>query len=91
MGTAQAAGASPVITVNTDCVIVHYYPGGSTATNAASLLTSPGQISGMVSMLKSEIQQYAKVNPANVPIIVTETNGNLDMNAQPNALFAADM
>jgi len=72
----------------TDCVIVHYYPGGSTA---ASMLTSTSQIAGIVSTLKSEISQYAKVNPANVPIMVTEANSNVDMDTQPNALFAADM
>jgi len=72
----------------TDCVIVHYYPGGS---NAASMLTDTGQISGIVSTLKSQITQYARVNAANVPILVTETNSNVDMDTQPNALFAADM
>jgi len=72
----------------TDCVIVHYYPGGS---NAAAMLTDPQNISGIVSTIKSEVQQYAGVNPANVPIIVTETNSNVDMDTQPNALFAADM
>ncbi|HEU5331773.1 MAG TPA: cellulose binding domain-containing protein [Actinocrinis sp.] len=72
----------------TDCVIVHYYPGGS---NAAAMLTDPQDISGIVSTIKSEVQQFAKVNPANVPIIVTETNSNVDMDTQPNALFAADM
>ena len=72
----------------TDCVIVHYYPGGS---SAAAMLTTTSQISGIVSTVKSEISQYAKVNPAGVPIMVTEANGNLDMDTQPNALFAADM
>lgn len=72
----------------TDCVIVHYYPGGS---SAAAMLTDTGQISGIVSTVKSEISQYAKVNPADVPIIVTEANSNVDMDTQPNALFAADM
>ncbi len=72
----------------TDCVIVHYYPGGS---NAASMLTDPTDISGIVSTLKSQITQYAKVNAANVPIIVTETNSTIDTDTQPAALFAADM
>ncbi|ACU73021.1 cellulose-binding family II [Catenulispora acidiphila DSM 44928] len=72
----------------TDCVIVHYYPGGS---NAAGMLTDTSDISGIISTLHSQISQYAKVNPANVPILVTETNSNVDMDTQPNALFAADM
>ncbi len=72
----------------TDCVIVHYYPGGS---NAASMMNDPSQISGIISTVKSEISQYAKVNPANVKILASETNSNVDMDTQPNALFAADM
>jgi hypothetical protein len=72
----------------TDCVIVHYYPGGS---SAAGMLTDTGDISGIISTLHSEISQYAKVDPASVPILVTETNSNVDLDTQPNALFAADM
>jgi len=72
----------------TDCIIVHYYPGGSTT---AGMLTDPQDISGVVSTLHSEVQQYAKVNPATVPIIVTETNSTLDLDTQPAALFGADM
>jgi hypothetical protein len=72
----------------TDCIIVHYYPGGSTT---AGMLTDPQDISGVVSTLHSEVQQYAGVNPANVPIIVTETNSTLDLDTQPAALFGADM
>ena len=72
----------------TDCVIVHYYPGGS---SAAAMLTDTSDISGIISTVRSEVSQYAKVNSANVPILVTETNSNVDMDTQPNALFAADM
>jgi len=72
----------------TDCVIVHYYPGGSTT---AGMLTDPTAIAGVVSTLHSEISQYAGVNAANVPILVTETNSTLAMDTQPGALFGADM
>ena len=72
----------------TDCVIVHYYPGGS---SAAGMLKDPTDIAGIVSTLHSEIQQYAKVNPAGVKVIVTETNSTIDLDTQPAALFAADM
>jgi hypothetical protein len=72
----------------TDCVIVHYYPGGS---NAAGMLTDPTDIAGIVSTLHSEISQYAGVNAANVPILVTETNSSIDVDTQPAALFGADM
>jgi hypothetical protein len=74
---------------NTQCVIVHYYPGG---TSTAGMLTDPSDISGIVSTLHSEISSYAGIsNPASVPIIVTETNSTIDLDTQPAALFGADM
>ena len=74
---------------HTQCVIVHYYPGGSTA---AGMLTDPQDIAGIVSSLHSEISQYAGIgNPASVPVIVTETNSTVDLDTQPGALFTADM
>jgi hypothetical protein len=74
---------------NTQCVIVHYYPGGSTT---AGMLTDPQDISGIISTLHTELTQYAGIsNPASIPIIVTETNSSIDMDTQPAALFGADM
>jgi hypothetical protein len=71
------------------CVIVHYYPGGSTA---AGMLTDPADIAGVVSTLHSEISQYTGIgNAASIPILVTETNSTIDMDTQPAALFGADM
>src|SRR6516165_7508256 len=73
----------------TQCVIVHYYPGGS---SAAGMLTDPTDIAGIVSTLHSQISQYAGIsNAASVPVLVTETNSSIDMDTQPAALFAADM
>ena len=73
---------------NLQCVIVHYYPGGS---SAAGMLTDPQDIAGIVSTLHSEITQYAGIsNAAGVPILVTETNSSIDMDTQPGALFGAD-
>jgi hypothetical protein len=72
----------------TDCVILHYYPGGSTA---AGMLTDPTDIAGIVSTVHSQISQFAGVNPAGVKLIVTETNTSIDMDTQPAALFAPDM
>jgi hypothetical protein len=72
----------------TDCVILHYYPGGSTT---AGMLTDPTDIAGIVSTVHSEIAEYAGVSAANVPVIVTETNSGLDLDTQPGALFGADM
>ncbi|HEY3872073.1 MAG TPA: cellulose binding domain-containing protein [Actinocrinis sp.] len=73
----------------TDCVVVHYYPAYSGMTTAQMLATTT-DISGMVSTLKSEITQYAGVDPANVPILVTETSDTIDQDTMPAALFAAD-
>jgi hypothetical protein len=74
---------------NTQCVIVHYYPGGS---STASMLTDPSDISGIISTLHSEISSYAGIsNPSSVPVIVTETNPTIDLDTQPAALFGADM
>lgn len=74
---------------NTQCVVVHYYPGGS---SAAGMLTDPSDIADIVSTLRGELSQYAGIsNPASVPIIVTETNSTIDMDTQPAALFGADM
>jgi hypothetical protein len=74
---------------NTQCVIVHYYPGGS---STAAMLTDPSDISGIISTLHSEISQYAGIsNPATVPVLVTETNSTIDLDTQPAALFGADM
>ena len=57
----------------TSCVIVHYYPGGS---STAGMLTDPAGISTIVSTLHSEISQYAGVSPSSVKILVTETNSS---------------
>jgi hypothetical protein len=71
------------------CVIVHYYPGGS---SAAAMLTDPADIAGIVAALHSEITQYAGIsNAASIPILVTETNSTVDTDTQPGALFTADM
>ena len=74
----------------TDCVIVHYYPAQGSS-SAASMLNDPSDIPGVVSTVRSQIQQYTGLNPANVPIIVTETDSQVDPDTQPSALFAADM
>jgi Cellulose binding domain/Fibronectin type III domain len=77
-----------ILKSNTDCVIVHYYPGGS---SAANMLTDPSDIAGIMSTLHSEVNQYAGSNASKVQVIVTETNSTIDMDTQPAALFAPDM
>ena len=71
-----------------DCVIVHYYPGGS---STAGMLTDPTDIAGIVSTLHGEINEYAGSAAPTAKIIVTETDSSIDMDTQPGALFAADM
>ena len=74
---------------HTQCVIVHYYPGGTTT---AGMLTDPQDISGIISTLHSEISEYAGIsNAASVPVIVTETNSTIDLDTMPGALYTADM
>lgn len=76
---------------HTQCLIVHYYPGGS---GTAGMLTDPTDIAGITSTLRGELQSYAGLSAsaaAAIPIIVTETNSTLDMDVTPGALFTADM
>jgi hypothetical protein len=73
---------------NLDCVVVHYYPGGS---DTASMLQDPSDISGIMSTLHSEISQYAGSSAPGVQVLVTETNSTLDLDTRPGALFTADM
>jgi Cellulose binding domain/Fibronectin type III domain len=77
-----------ILGAQTQCIIVHYYPGGTTA---AGMLTDPTDIPGVVSTLRSELTTYAGAAAANAQIIVTETNATIDDDSQPGALFADDM
>ena len=75
----------------TDCVIIHYYPAGYPPNpDLTAMLDYPKQIAGIVAGAKAAVGQYAGLNPATVPILVTETNSNVAQDVQPNALFAAD-
>jgi hypothetical protein len=76
---------------HTQCLIVHYYPGGS---DTASMLTDPTDIASITSTLRSELETDAGLSAsaaAAIPIIVTETNSSLDMDVTPGGLFTADM
>jgi hypothetical protein len=71
-----------------DFVIVHYYPGG---TSEADMLTKPqAQIPGMMSSVHSLINKWAGNNARHVGVAITETNGTIDSDTSPAALFAAD-
>jgi hypothetical protein len=78
-----------------DFVIVHWYPQGPGSESDSGLLTMPNQIAGMVSKLKSLINQYCGANAPNVQILVTETNSvaynpGKQTVGLVNALFLAD-
>ena len=70
-----------------DFVIVHWYPNGS---GAAGMLNEPAQVAGELAQLRQEIDHYAGPNGPNIAIAMTETNGGVDEDTQPDALFAAD-
>ncbi|WP_439382879.1 cellulose binding domain-containing protein [Amycolatopsis lexingtonensis] len=67
-----------------DFVILHWYPGGSTAAEA---LTKTEQVGDMIYLAREQIARYAG-RP--LGIAMTETNTPVGMNTQPGALFAAD-
>ncbi|HEY3871549.1 MAG TPA: cellulose binding domain-containing protein [Actinocrinis sp.] len=76
-----------------DCVIVHYYPAQSTD-STASMLSDTSDIPGIMSTLRSELSSYGGLSSSAasaVPVLVTETNPQVDPDTQPGALFAADL
>ncbi|HEX5118583.1 MAG TPA: cellulose binding domain-containing protein [Pseudonocardiaceae bacterium] len=70
-----------------DFVIVHWYP---SATDAATELTEPSMVAGELAQLRQEIDQYAGPNGPHIGIAMTEMNGGVDEDTQPDALFSAD-
>lgn len=75
----------PIIAKKADFVIAHWYPGGS---SAEQMLDTPAsQLAGELQQLRDQLNA---AGAGDLPIALTETNGNLLMDTQPNALFAAD-
>ncbi|MEV8065910.1 cellulose binding domain-containing protein [Streptomyces sp. NPDC085995] len=74
----------PLVAGKADFVIVHWYPGGS---DAAGMLGTPAQLAGELQQLRTELDA---AGAADTPIALTETNSDVLMDTQPNALFAAD-
>ncbi|HVU70589.1 MAG TPA: cellulose-binding protein, partial [Ktedonobacteraceae bacterium] len=78
-----------------DLAIVHWYPQNPGNETDSGLLSSTSQIAGMVSTLRSELNQYCGAHASAVQILVTETNS---VSSNPgkqtvsvvNALFQAD-
>jgi len=72
-----------------DFVIVHWYPSTSDGT-AASMLNTPAQLPAELAQLHDEIAQYGGPNSSRLGVALTEVNGVIDQNTQPDALFGAD-
>jgi hypothetical protein len=78
-----------------DFVIAHWYPQGPGSETDSGLLSDTSQIAGMVSTLRSEINQYCGSHASAVQIMITETNSvSYNPGKQTvslvNALFLAD-
>ncbi|HZT42363.1 MAG TPA: hypothetical protein VFA07_09235 [Chthonomonadaceae bacterium] len=78
-----------------DFVIVHWYPQGPGSESDSYLLGCTNQVAGMVSRLKSLINQYCGANASNVQILLTENNSvysdpGKQSVSQVNALYLAD-
>ena len=72
---------------NVDFVILHYYP---TSTTEAGMLAQYQNIANIVKQTRTEINEYAGSNAANIKIMITETDANYELDSAPSALFAAD-
>jgi hypothetical protein len=70
-----------------DFAIVHWYPSG---TDAATELNEPAQVAGELGQLRQEIDKYAGPDGGRIGVAMTEVNGGVDEDTQPNALFGAD-
>jgi hypothetical protein len=70
-----------------DFVVVHWYPGGSTAAQA---LASTDQVTDMMYLLRQQITRYAGPGADRIGIAMTELNTTYGRNTQPGALFAAE-
>jgi hypothetical protein len=74
----------PIVAGKADFVIVHWYPSNS---DAAHTLSGVSQLSGELAELRDELNA---AGAGDTPIALTEVNGSVDMDTQPNALFGAD-
>ena len=70
-----------------DFAIVHWYPSGSGAADRAD---RTGAAPGELAQLRQEITQYAGPDSPGIGVALTEMNGGVDEDTQPDALFGAD-
>ncbi|NUP42987.1 MAG: alpha-L-arabinofuranosidase [Streptomyces sp.] len=74
----------PVVAGKADFVIVHWYPSVS---DPVHMLESVSQLGGELAQLRDELDA---AGAAGTPIALTEVNGTVDQDTQPDALFGAD-
>lgn len=70
-----------------DFVVLHWYPGGS---SAAEALGKPAQAVDIAEQTRAQIQRFTPTNAARIGISMTETSPGFGINTQPGALFTAD-
>jgi hypothetical protein len=70
-----------------DFVVLHWYPGGTTAQET---FAKPDQAGDIVYLVRQQIDRYAGANPGRIGIALTEMNTSVGRNTQPGALFAAE-
>ena len=70
-----------------DFVIVHWYPGAS---SAADSLTKVSQIPTIVGAVRSLLNRYAGSRASSIGIAITEANPSFQLNSATAALFATD-
>jgi hypothetical protein len=69
-----------------DFVILHWYPGGS----SAEALSKPNQVADAIYMVREQIARYAGADAGRIGIALTELNISVGRTTQPGALLAAD-
>jgi hypothetical protein len=74
----------PIIAGKADFVIVHWYPSVS---DPEHMLDSVSQLSGELAQLRDELDA---AGAGGTPVALTEINGTVLQDTQPNALFGAD-
>jgi hypothetical protein len=77
-----------IIGSHLQCVIVHDYPYVS---STSAMLNQPEQVPGLMSDIRSEMNEYAGPAAASAQILTTETDSNgWGLDTQPGALYTAD-
>ncbi|MFL6144174.1 MAG: cellulose binding domain-containing protein [Labedaea sp.] len=70
-----------------DFVVLHWYPGGSTAQET---FAKPNQTGDMIYLVRQQLARFAGAAADRIGIALTEMNTSVGRNTQPGALFAAD-